>query len=142
MTHTQKIKNEDLELQNMLGEDEATQLSSAKMPFSETTEPPSTSKYKWKSCSIAYYFDTMSMCLTAANQLRHYYRYGSMDVCKDYWKDFKWCLSTKVVDAAEEQKRLKQRYRDLWTEIRNGPNSEDIWTVRPDKDITRDQRED
>ncbi|WBW71411.1 DUF3128 family, c22orf39-like protein [Schizosaccharomyces osmophilus] len=88
------------------------------------------SGYQEEPCSLQYYFDQMAMCLTVTSQIRHYYRYGDYNKCKGAFTDFKWCLSTKSKSPEEQQKMLQQRRLDQWVELREGPNSEDIWNVR------------
>lgn len=81
-------------------------------------------------CSLQYYFDEFFMCYTPKSQLRNWYRYGEKKDCSERWKDFKWCMRTRMTDEDASQLMLKQRRVDMEKKIHDGPNSEDVWDYR------------
>lgn len=85
---------------------------------------------KEEPCNLQYYFDEFFMCYTPKSQLRNWYRYGEKKDCAERWRDFKWCVTTRMVDEETSQSMLAQRKLDLNDKVHSGPNSEDIWTVR------------
>lgn len=72
----------------------------------------------------------MVMCYTPALQARYYYRYGKMKPCGEALQNWMWCLSTKSQSSEDAQVSLRQRRLEKWDELLQGPNSEDVWTIR------------
>lgn len=82
-------------------------------------------------CALQYYFDEFFMCYTPKSQLVHYYRHGHQKDCRERWRDFSWCLKTRVMATEDEsQAMLKQRRLERLAELRKGPNSERVWEIR------------
>lgn len=85
---------------------------------------------KEESCNLQYYFDEFFMCYTPKSQFRNWYRYGEKKDCAERWRDFKWCVSTRMADEVTSQSMLQQHKQDLDDRLHRGPNSEDVWTLR------------
>lgn len=81
-------------------------------------------------CNLQYYFDEAFMCFTPKSQARNWYRYGELKDCSERWRDFKWCMKTRMGDEETVQGMLKLRREELVEEVRAGPNSEDVWEYR------------
>ena len=86
-----------------------------------SSEPP---------CALQYYFDEFFMCYTPKSQLVHYYRHGVQKDCRERWRDFKWCVSTRMGSEEEQQKMLRDKRLERLAELRRGPNSERVWEIR------------
>lgn len=81
-------------------------------------------------CSLQYYFDEFFMCYTPKSQLRNWYRYGEKKDCGERWRDFKWCMSTRMTDEETAQSMLSRRKEEMDLKVHQGPNSEDVWDIR------------
>lgn len=101
-------------------ENQKLQDSTAGPPRQQEEEP----------CNLQYYFDEFFMCYTPKSQLRNWYRYGEKKDCSERWRDFKWCMRTRMTDEDAAQQMLKDRKLDMDRKVHSRPNSEDIWDAR------------
>lgn len=84
-------------------------------------------------CSLQYYFDEFFMCYTPKSQLRNWYRYGEKKDCGERWRDFKWCMRTRMTDEETAQEMLAQHRVATEKKVHDGPNSEDVWEIRKER---------
>ncbi|PWN37498.1 uncharacterized protein FA14DRAFT_130164, partial [Meira miltonrushii] len=77
-------------------------------------------------------FDKWAACFALGPQIRHVYRYGSINKCQGKMEDFKYCLTLKGLTQEEfRAKWIRKRAEDSASK-RLEKSSEDVWELRKD----------
>ena len=58
------------------------------------------------------------------------YRYGQLKDCSEISADWRFCMRTKAMSAAEKRKAIVNRYREKAAKLKSGLSSEDVWEGR------------
>jgi hypothetical protein len=80
------------------------------------------------SCRSA--FDYAFFCQSFGGQFVNVYRYGGFRKCSNHWEDFWICMRTRNWEEIERKKAIKDHYRKKAVKYKQGPSSEDVWSVR------------
>jgi hypothetical protein len=80
------------------------------------------------SCRSA--FDYAFFCQSFGGQFVNVYRYGSFRKCSNHWEDFWICMRTRNWEETDRKKAIKDHYRKKAVKYKQGPSSEDVWSVR------------
>lgn len=80
------------------------------------------------SCRSA--FDYAFFCQSFGGQFVNVYRYGGFRKCSNHWEDFWICMRTRNWDETDRKKAIKDHYRKKAVKYKQGPSSEDVWSVR------------
>ena len=106
-------------------------------PLSQSLDPsaptPLTTAHTLpSSVSCRTIFDTAFHCQSLGGQWNSIYRHGSFRKCSELWYDFWWCMRTNRGLMADEERAtsVRKRYEAKEKQLREGPNSEDIWQER------------
>ena len=106
-------------------------------PLSETFDPstptPLTTAHTLpSSVSCRTIFDNAFHCQSLGGQWNSIYRHGSFRKCSELWYDFWWCMRTNrgSMTDGERATSVRKRYEAKEKQLREGPNSEDIWQER------------
>ena len=80
------------------------------------------------SCRSA--FDYAFFCQSFGGQFVNVYRYGGFRKCSNHWEDFWLCMRTRNWDENDRKRVIKDHYRKKAVKYKQGPSSEDVWSVR------------
>ena len=80
------------------------------------------------SCRSA--FDYAFFCQSFGGQFVNVYRYGGFRKCSNHWEDFWLCMRTRNWEESDRKRAIKDHYRKKAVKYKQGPSSEDVWSVR------------
>jgi hypothetical protein len=80
------------------------------------------------SCRSA--FDYAFFCQSFGGQFVNIYRYGGFRKCSNHWEDFWICMRTRQWPENERKEAIREHYRKKAVKYKQGPSSEDVWSVR------------
>ncbi|RPB26271.1 hypothetical protein L211DRAFT_835634 [Terfezia boudieri ATCC MYA-4762] len=75
-------------------------------------------------------FDQVWYCYSLGGQFSLVYRYGSLRDCSTQSADWRFCMRTKVYGDTTRRAMILQHYKQKAAKYKQGPSSEDIWSIR------------